>query len=45
MSDLTVKYVATFGDTIMATMDTKCIIWVGIRWIRHGIGILYGQHK
>lgn len=45
MSDLMVKPVDVFGDTIMAAQDNNGTIWVGVRWVCQGIGMTEGQYK
>lgn len=45
MSDLTVKEVDLFGDTVIAAQDKNGVIWAGVRWICNGLGLLEGQIK
>lgn len=43
MSDLIVKNVDLFGDTVVAAQDKDGVIWVGVRWICNGLGLSKGQ--
>lgn len=45
MSDLVVKNVDLFGDTVMAAQDKAGNIWVGVRWICEGLGMTEGHLK
>lgn len=45
MSNLMVKPVDVFGDTIIAAQDNNGTIWVGVRWVCQGIGMTEGQYK
>lgn len=45
MSDLVVKNVDLFGDTVMAAQDSAGNIWVGVRWICEGLGMTEGHLK
>ena len=45
MSDLVVKNVDLFGDTVMAAQDNAGNIWVGVRWICEGLGMTEGHLK
>lgn len=45
MSDLVVKNVDLFGDSVMVAKDHAGNIWVGIRWICEGLGMTEGHLK
>lgn len=45
MNGLSVKDIEFNGATLKATQDTVGKIWVGVRWICHGIGLSDGQTK
>lgn len=44
-TNLTVKEVDIFGDTVVAAQDKDGTIWAGVRWICAGIGLSDGQSK
>lgn len=45
MSNLIVKEVDLFGDTVIAAQDKDGVIWAGVRWICNGLGLSEGQVK
>lgn len=45
MSDLTVKNVDLFGDTVIAAQDQEGKIWAGVKWLCEGLGLTEGQTK
>lgn len=44
-TNLTVKEVDIFGDTVVAAQDKDGIVWAGVRWICDGLGLTDGQIK
>lgn len=44
-TDLTVKEVNMFGDTVIAAQDRNGIIWAGVRWICDGLGLTKDQTR
>lgn len=45
LTDLSVKDVDLFGDTVVAAQDKDGMIWAGVRWICEGLGLSDGQTK
>lgn len=45
LTDLSVKDVDLFGDTVVAAQDKDGMIWAGVRWICERLGLSDGQTK
>ena len=43
MSNLVVKNVDLFGDTVVAAQDKDGVVWAGVRWFCDGLGLSKGQ--